>query len=187
MLIGAADTSGNWNHLSIIIGEEQLISQIYKELDYSAGIHMRILPKKIKDKIVGKLHIRGDVFCLCIIVNKSIIIGNIERRMRRQRRESLKKHIEKQYHYVLFTEINKICKEFLFQHRISITEIVFEIDNDLRKFFSLNGIKCCNPSKAHEISDVIAYCNTTSKSLEKVEERDISNLLEISLSIRLNL
>jgi hypothetical protein len=187
LLIGGADTSGNWNHLSIIIGEEQFISQIYKELEYSAGIHMRMLPKKIKDRIVRKLHIHGDVFCLCIIVNKSLIIGNIEKRMRGYRRESLKKHIEKQYHYVLFTEINKICKEFLLQHHTSITEIVFEIDNDLRKFFSLNGIKCCNPSRAHEVSDVIAYCNTTSKNLEKVVERDISNLLENSLSRRLNL
>jgi hypothetical protein len=68
-----------------------------------------------------------------------------------------------------------------------MSEIMFEIDNDLRTFFSSNGLKFSKPSMAHEITDIITYCNSTSRSLKMVTEKDISKSIESALSKRLSL
>ena len=186
MIIGAADTSGNWNFISILIGNEQDICQTYSKLGYS-GIHMRMLPKPIKEKVIKRFEVTNDIFCMSINVNKSSIIRKFEIRMRRNKRESIKKYVEQQYNYVLFNEIDKICRDFLTKHNVSISEIIFEIDNDLRTFFSSNGLKFSNPSMAHEITDIIAYCNSTSRDLKRVSEKDVSDKVELALVKRLRL
>ncbi|MER5174603.1 MAG: hypothetical protein ABJB76_01060 [Candidatus Nitrosocosmicus sp.] len=185
-MIGAADTSDNWNHLSIIIGERDVINQIHEKLKISS-IHMRNLQKRDKDKVITKLDIKSDIFCICLVVNSGSIIDNLLEDMRRDTRQSLRKHIQEQYDHVLFDEINKLCKEFLVTHRTTIEEIGFEIDNDLRRFFRLKGLRPDNPSIAHEITDIIAYCNTKSKRLKNVKEMDISNPITVSLTRRLGL
>jgi hypothetical protein len=73
-----------------LIGNEQDICQTYNKIGYS-GIHMRILPKPIKEKIIKRFEINSDIFCMCMNVNKSSIIRKFERRMRRNKR--IKKEI----------------------------------------------------------------------------------------------
>jgi hypothetical protein len=187
LLIGAADTSDDWNYISMIIGDKNDISRIRNHIDYSK-IHMRNLPKKDKDRIISKLKIKNEVFCICIQVNKWNIINDIVPRIiNRKGRESKRKYVQNQYDHVLYDEIIKLCKNFLYKHKTYINDIVFEIDNDLNKFFSFKGLKSTKPSHAHEIADVIAYCNAKSRNITDIIERDISDIMITQLERRLGL
>jgi hypothetical protein len=186
LLIGAADTSSNWEYVSIIIGVTDDIKRIYKKLDCQ-GIHMSDLSKKDKNKIIKKLEIKGEVFATCLQVGRFEIVNEINKRISRQTRMARRKYIQDQFDYVFIDKIKGIYREFLNRHSIIINNIIFEIDKDLRNSFSHIGLKYKDPDFTHQIADIIAYCNTKNKTISHLSEINLSEELKNSLSKRLHI
>lgn len=184
--MGAADTSSNWRFVSIVVGVTDDINRICKNLGFS-GIHMRQLNKDHRHSIIKRLEINGEVQIMCLNVGRFQITNQLHDRMDKNSRTGKRKYIEDQFDYVFVSKIKRILCPFLTSHSITMDNMVFEIDTDLRKCFSLLGLRYKDPDFTHQIADIIAHCNTKGKRIPNVPEIDLSGELMNSLSKRLGI
>lgn len=170
MLCAAADTSDNFNYISVVIGVSQDLIRLHRRLDRS-DIHMRKLSKKNKGRIINNFKCSGDVFAICLKIDRSSTVNYLYNRLKTQKH---KKYVEDQFDFVFRDILRHSCESFLHSHKLAFEEITFEIDNDLRRSFSHLGINHISPKIIHQIADLVAHCNSAKRDLENVHERDVS-------------
>lgn len=175
MLIGAADTSDNRNHLSVIIGTVETIRGIHNAIGFRK-IHMRDMTSDEKDLVIKNFVIKGDIHAVCFHMNRTDIVTRVHSQLRKRKG---KKFVEMQFSYALITKIRGVCLPFLVKHKRVLEAVTFQCDSDMRTTFTHLGFQWCFPDVAHELTDVIAYCNSQNRKLDdKITEIDLADKLE---------
>ena len=174
--MGAADTSDNERHLSIVIGSKESIKAIHKSIGFTR-IHMRDMTSDEKEKVIKNLHVNGDIRIFCFSINRAEIVKRVHKQLLKKKRRE-KKFVEMKFNDSLITKIRNSFEPFLVEHQLVLENIAFECDNDMRRTLSRLGFDYSEPDLAHQLTDVVAYCNYIRRKLYKVSEKDLTMKLE---------
>lgn len=78
-------------------------------------------------------------------------------------------------------EIKKYLSDFLYQHKVSVTDIVIQCDSDCDYFAKEGGLKHTRKGAAYKLSDYIAWCNNKDKTPITVKEVDFTADIPIKM------
>lgn len=187
MIVGAADASANVDgsneHMAIIVGEEIVINSILKKLGFDF-IHMsRIKGMKTKNYILDNLDFyKYDIFALCVKTERTIMINKF---LDGKKNKQSSRRIRNIFDYALLQHISPAMANYLTPRKCTITDVPFQCDTDCIETITIKGIKCCPPSKAHVLADIVAWANTHERLLEGVDDMDLVGRITKSMTKQL--
>ncbi|MDG6996669.1 MAG: hypothetical protein JRN52_12175 [Nitrososphaerota archaeon] len=173
-LVGAADASGNGDHVAILVGEQAAAKRCREGLG-SGSVHMRRLQgRKLKEARANLLDAPSDVFLLCMRVNRSVMLAKMAARSPRKNKESLRRDLD----YAIRRKMHEFLDDFLGARGGRLEDIEFEVDADLEKSFRIAGLKTKSRGTLHEIVDVVGWANSASYRIRCVLDKDVTKDIE---------
>ena len=175
---------GNYKFMGIVIGTQESINHIVKNLEFTQ-IHMNaIMDKKKQDEILARLRFNGNEnIAFCIRLDKDAIVKRISTRKRSGHRYS-RKNIFRAYDYLLHKYMHERIVAFLAKHNHALHDVVFQCDSDCRDFIKVNGLRHDNVGNAHRLADIVAWSNNKNKEPRGVESLDPRSWIDTELKKR---
>lgn len=173
--------SGNHKFLAVVIGTEEKINAIIRNLG-SNKIHMSTIKSKdAKDRIISKVIFDGrESIAFCLRIDMKHILEPIKSKRTTQRRTGQNRLYRIYYRTVIYFAREHI-ENFLTRHRYAIHDVYFQCDTDCRNMIKYNGLKCGNPGSAHDLADIVAWANNRYVEPEGVVSIDLTEELKNSL------
>lgn len=185
-LVAAVDVSGdqrsgNHKFLAIVIGTEEKINAIRKNLGNNK-IHMStIKSQSAKERIISKVIFDGrESIAFCLRIDMKHILEPIKSKRTTQKRKGQKRIYRIYYNAVIYL-VRKRIENFLTSHHYAIHDVYFQCDIDCRNMIKDNGLKHDSPGSAHDLADVVAWANNRCVEPKGVIPIDLTEELKNSL------
>ena len=163
-LVAAMDVSGdqysgNHKFLAVVIGTEEKINAIVKNLGNNK-IHMSMIKSKsIKDRIISEVVFDGkESIAFCLRIDMKHILEPVKSKRTTRRRTGQSRMYRIYYRAVIYL-IRRHIENFLASHHYAIHDIYFQCDDDCRNMIKYNGLKHDRPGSAHDLADIVAWAN----------------------------
>lgn len=182
-LVAAMDVSGdqysgNHKFLAVVVGTEEKINAIVKNLGNSKTHMSMIKSKNIKDRIISEVIFDGrESIAFCIRIDMKHILEPIKSRRTTQRRTGQSRIYRIYYRAVIYL-VRKHIENFLASHRYAIHDIYFQCDDDCRNMIKYNGLKHDEPGSAHDLADIVAWANNRCMEPEGVVSIDLTGAIK---------
>ena len=189
MLLAGVDVSGskpvgNHKFMGIVIGTQESICCIDKNLE-SKQIHMNVvMGRKKQDAILSKLRFNGNEnIAFCIRLDKDAIVKKISARKKLGHRHP-RKNIFRAYDCLLCKYIHERITIFLAKHNHALSDVAFQCDSDCRNFIKVNGLRRDDIGSAHGLADIVAWSNNKNKEPRGAESLDPRAWIDAELKKR---
>ena len=189
MLLAGVDVSGskpvgNYKFMGIVIGTQESICCIDKNLE-SKQIHMSaVIDKKKQDAILSKLRFNGNEnIAFCVRLDKDTIVKEISTRKKLGHRHP-RKNIFRAYDYLLYKYMHERITTFLAKHNHALSDVAFQCDSDCRDFIKANGLRHDSIGNAHRLADIVAWSNNKNKEPRGAESLDPRAWIDAELKKR---
>lgn len=172
--------------MAIVIGTTESISSIVKDLGNSK-IHMnQISDKKTRDLIISKLNFK-DRTCLvfCIRIDRDNIVKQVQSMRKTKRRNISKAKITHTYNHILWKQLEDKITNFPSIHHFTLQNVIFQCDDDCRKFIKDNSLTDGDPKDAHMLSDIVAWANNRGREPDGVISLDLRHEIKVQLLKRI--
>lgn len=151
--------SGNHKFLAVVIGTEEKINAIVKNLGNNKTHMSMIKSKSIKDRIISKVIFDGrESIAFCIRIDMRHILESVKSKRTVHRRTGQNRIYRIYYKTVIFL-IRTYIENFLVNHHCAISEIPFQCGDDCKSMIKYNGVNHDRPGSAHDLADIVAWAN----------------------------
>lgn len=157
--VGALDETNNGEYIACMICDNDALIKNTSFLPPNFTHMTKIFyDSKLQQNIINSFDFDGNILIGCIKFG----IPEVREFLRNainNRRVPQSKYRSK-VSYRMTESLNGIFDNFLSIRKLKITDIQFQVDNEIIKRFLIEGgLKCIKPSHAHKIVDCIAYAN----------------------------
>ena len=175
---------GNHKFMGIVIGTQESIRSMVKNLG-SNRIHMSpVKDKKRQDATLSKLRFDGDEdTAFCIRLDKDAIVRKIGTR-KKPGHQYPKKKIFRVYDYLLCKYMYEEITTFLAKHNRALPDIAFQCDGDCRDFVRVNGLRHGSAGDAYMLADIVAWSSNKGKEPCGVKSLDPRAMIDTELKKR---
>jgi hypothetical protein len=179
MLIAGSDVSGNTigggqhRHISFLIGNEESVNKLYKDIDLKE-IHMVRLDESIRQHVLQKLDFKGsNILAWCFHVEKQHTVDYISKHERLHPKTKPKESIFRHFDYLLLQQFKEQIESVCFAQKTTLDELTVECDSDMRFTVQNWKMKDRSRGKAYEIADAIAYFNEKDRRIKGCVDVDL--------------
>jgi len=160
-LLGGIDEGHDLDYLSLIVGDEQVISSNYKILPHGFTHLTRMgYTKTEKLQLLKKFDFTGNILVYCVKFGFSELRDTIEHAQSLRNHKISTKIIRSKVGYEVVLDIRKLFTNFVNSNRLSVDKIEFEVDNDqVRRYIQDGGLRHRNPDRIHKIADCVVHAN----------------------------
>ena len=189
MLLGGADVSGDKhregeqtegerNYLSFIIGTEERIKKIYKDIGID-GIHMSELSESQRQHVHDNLNLKhSDVRVWCFHVQRQHLIDYILLHSKLAYNKKPKLNIHKNFDHHLLNLFKDELDSFVFPLKHEYSELVIQTDDDMKDVVEHWRMGRDNKGIAFELADAIVWFNKKRINVDNCIERDYRDQLK---------
>ena len=181
MLLAGVDVSGrpgigNYKFMSIVIGTDEKIESMMRQVGMD-NIHMNTIhDEKIHDHIISQLRFDNkQCTAFCYRIELDTAIKNTRSGRSRNVRKS---RIFATCYYVMWMHMQDQIKSFLQSLQCDIHDVAFQCDSDSEMFLKTAGLRRTHKGQAHSLSDVVAWANNNGKEPYGVVSQDLSEPIE---------
>lgn len=186
MLSCAADAGDNGRNVAFIIGVTDSVKATRRSIPHNFT-HMRQIGRNTtQDNILESLSARGDILMICFRINRPDIIRKLLKTKLSKLGRSAKSKINKCFNYALVKEIENEISSYLIAHKVSIKELIIEVDADMRKTLKSAGLKIREPDIAHNLADIVAWTNTNNRNHRHIREINLVDKIESAVLVKLS-
>lgn len=170
--------SGNHKFLAVVVGTEEKINAIVKNLGNKKTHMSMIKSKSIKDRIISKVVFDGrESIAFCTRIDMKHVLEPIKSRRTVQRRKGQNRTYRIYYRAVIHL-VRKHIEYFLAPHQCAIHDIHFQCDDDCRNMIKYNGLKHDRPGSAHDLADIVAWANNRCMEPKGVVSIDLTGAIK---------
>lgn len=174
--------NGNNLFLGLVITFNQ---KIQNELIRSEGkyIHMRnIKDKKRQKRIISKTYFDNEqTFAICVKIDRKKIINNIKNKRKVKHQNIPTSKIISKYNKLVMHYMEKRIMTFLNNNGYTLSDIIFQCDQDCLKFAKDNGLRHTDTDSTHILADIVAWANNRGIEPDGVVVLDIVDKVEAEL------
>ncbi len=187
MLLGGADASGNKqkegqrNYLSFLVGTEERINKIYKNIGID-GIHMSELSEKERQQVHNNLDLKhNDIRVWCFHVNRQKLEKYILEHPKLMYNKIPKLNVHKNFDHHLLNLFKDELESFIFPKHKDYSDLLIQTDSDMEfvvKHWRMTRIDQKDEGIAFEIADAVVWFNQKKIKVENCIEKDYRNQLK---------
>ena len=158
-LSGDSSTEGQQNHISIIVGTEEEIDKLYKDIGLER-IHMSKLSVKNRKKVSKKLkRLPKNIRAWCFYVERQRTEDYIKNHKKFRDSQLTKKNLHKNFDGHLLQFFKQELENFITPFGIQINELIIQTDDDMKNTIKNWNMKNTYKGRAYELADAVAWCN----------------------------
>lgn len=190
MLLLGADVSGNLTgdgqsrHIGLVLGTEENVNRMYRNLGLSKKIHMVAMSKLQRKTVFQNLEFNDKLLGLCLNVEKQKTISSIINDPKFNPLTTPKSRLQKHFDYLVLKSIRPIIAPFLVSHGCEISDVIMQCDSDMVKTGRNWQMETSDRGRAYEIADVVAWFNGHSNPIKSCQE--INLVYELLMQMRLD-
>ncbi len=179
-LVAGMDVSGNpntGNHkfMGIVIGTKDSIDSMARQLNIKQFLPNQIKLTKIRRDLTSQLQFDGKKnIAFCVKIERDQIIKDIKKLSEKKHPHLHRSKIISTHHYLLLQHLREKILNFAITHKYSLSDIVFECDDDCRDFIQSNGLHHDNGGNAYMLSDLVAWGNNRGYEADGVISMDVT-------------
>ena len=161
LILAGADVSGNEfdgqrRYLSFVIGTEEKINSLYKEIGLKQ-IHMIRLDEKQRKHVINTLDFtKSDILALCLEVDKQFIVDYIYNHPRLNHKHRPKARIFNHFDRLILGQIQEKIEMLIYNHKMRLEDVWVQCEGDIEDTIKAWQMKPRLEGIAYEISDAIA-------------------------------
>lgn len=175
---------GNHKFMGIVIGTQESIRCIVKNLESNQNHMNAVMDKKKQDTILSRLRFNGNEnIAFCVRLDKDTIVKKISTRKKYGHRYP-RKNIFRAYDYLSYKYMYERIATFLARHNHALSDVVFQCDSDCRDFIKVNGLRHDNAGNAYRLADIVAWSNNKNKEPRGVKSLDPRAWMDAELKKR---
>lgn len=177
MLLAGVDVSGrpdtgNYKFMSVVIGTDEKIESITKNLGMKNTHMHNISDQGVRDSIISRVNFDGKQ---CVAFCYRIELDKIIKRINATRAKNVRKRkIFTTCYYIMWALVQDHVKSFLRKHRCDAHDVVFQCDGDSEAFLKTVGLRPGYKGRAHSLADIVAWANNNKKEPDGVISVDLS-------------
>ena len=184
MLIGGADASGDRrtegerNYLALLIGTEERIKKIHKDIGIDR-IHMSELSESQRQRVHNNLDFNhDDIQVWCFHVQKQHLVEYMLNHPKLIYLKKPKLNIHKNFDRHLLNLFRDDLERFVFARKHEFSDITIQIDADMKDTIQYWRMKREYKGIAHELADAVSWFNQKQIHVDRCEERDFREQLK---------
>ena len=187
MLIGGADVSGSktdgpHNHAALIVGREDAINRIYKNIGIS-HIHMSKMSKRQRSQVYDRLDFSSnEVIVWCFHIKRLDIENAVQDRILSGKKRKRRINIHRIFDSYWFQLFKSELASFAAGLGEELSDITIEADADMCRTVQNWNINDKYGGKAYELADAVAWFNQKERHIQNCKvvdlEDDIMELME---------
>ncbi len=187
MIVGGADVSGDIrregqrNYISFLVGTEEKINRIYRDIDID-GIHMSELSDLQRKQVRDNLNFNSsDIQVWCFHVQRQRIEESFINHPKLKNPKLPKINIHKNFDHHLLRSIKEELQNFLFPRHQEFSDVTIQTDSDMRKTIEHWKMKRSSQGKAYELADAVAWFNQRQVNLNFCNHMDLRDFIKTSM------
>lgn len=172
---GHVGTNRHAMYISFVLGTDESINRAYKRLGVK-NIHMSQLSQTKRDKIIKRLSPDTGIVVVCAYVEKQRTINLItsDPKFDRHRNKSI---VHRHFNHLLWRFMRETIEQFAADHRCEVHDISAQCDNDMLDVMRQWRVKTSYKGKAHEIADIVGWCNSHHIPINMCREIDLQEAI----------
>lgn len=177
-LVAAMDASGdphtgNHKFLGIVIGTQDKINSIIRNMGHNRFHMSTIRNKEIRQDILFRISFDGnESAAFCIRIDKNNTVSKLIQQVRTRNRPWLKRRIHATFNRSTMHYVRQEIEGFLIKRNHSIQDVVFECDDDCMGIIKDSGLRYAAAGYAHDLADAVAWANNRNMEPKGVSSAD---------------
>ena len=186
MLVGGADVSGSeadgqQNHVALVVGKEDTINKIYKNVGISP-IHMSEMSERQRRQVLDNLDFSSsEITVWCFHVNRQRIENTMQELITSGKKRKPRINIHKSFESYWFQLFRSELVAFATEFRADISDIVIEVDADMRPTIQNWNIDGRYKGRAYELADAVAWFNQRGVKMQDCRVVDLRDRIISSM------
>lgn len=162
-------------YISFVLGTDEGVNRVHRRLGVNS-IHMNRLSYAKRDKIVSRLKFDAGVVAVCAYVEKQLAINSITDDPGFDRHRT-KSSVHRHFGHLLWRCMRETIEKFAVDHRCEVRDIAVQCDEDMQDVVRGWRMKTSYKGKAHEIADVVGWCNSHHRRVDTCREIDLRDAI----------